>query len=219
MAQDLTLAIERRDKLGTTGARALRKAGKIPGILYGHGSEPQHIAFEARAFEELLHRGGRTALITLTLAGKNAETALVREMQQDPLSRRVLHADLQRVSANESVRSKLPLVAVGTAQGVREAGGVMDVVVHELEVEGPANRLPENLEVDVSALGIHEHATAADVRLPDGFKMITPPETIVVSIEPSKTARALEEAESGITAEQPAPEVIGEKPQGEGASA
>ena len=73
----------------------------------------------------------------------------------------------------------------------------MDVIVHEIEVEGPANQIPEHLEVDVTALGVHEHVTAADIALPAGFKLLTPPETIVVAIEPSRTARELEEAAAG----------------------
>ena len=73
----------------------------------------------------------------------------------------------------------------------------MDVVTHELEIEGPANRIPEHLEIDVTELGIHEHVTAGDVKLPEGFKMLTPAETMVVAIEPSRTERELEEAAAG----------------------
>lgn len=208
MADRLSLSIERRDRAGTTGSHALRSAGKVPAVLYGHGSEPQSVSFERRAFEDMLHHGGRTSLITLTMSGRRVDTALLRDVQIDPVSRRVIHADLQRVSADESVRSKLPIVAIGTADGVRNSGGVMDVIVHELEVEGPASRLPEHIEVDVTNLGIHQHVTAGDISLPDGFKMVTPPETLVVTVEASKTAKMLEEAETGPT-EQAQPELIG----------
>ena len=91
----------------------------------------------------------------------------------------------------------------------------MDVVAHELEVEGPASRIPEHLEVDVTELGVHEHITAADIPLPPGFKLLTPPETIVVAIEPSRTARELEEAERrgpAAAEEVTEPEVIGAEP-------
>ncbi len=213
-AKDLKLSIERRERTGTTNAQKLRAAGKVPAVLYGHGSEPEHVAFDARAFDELLHHGGRTGIITLTIDGKKGETALVRDISRHQVSRKLLHVDLQRVSANEAVHAKLPVVTVGTARGVKDFGGVMDVLVRELDVEGPANQLPEHIEVDVTNLGIHEHATAADVALPKGFKMLTAADTIVVSIETSKTARHLEEAEAP-TLEQPQPEVIGAKPEGE----
>jgi large subunit ribosomal protein L25 len=217
MAQQLSLTIERRDGGGSTKARSLRRAGKVPGVLYGHGSA-ESIAIESRALSDLLHHGGHNGLIELKLGGKKFETALVREVQIDPVSRKPIHVDLQRVSATETVHTKLPLVMVGTADGVRNMGGVMDVLVHELEVEGPANKLPEHLEIDVASLGIHQHLTAGDVALPGGLKLLTPPDTVVVTVESSKTARSLEEAEAvGATSlEQAQPELVG-RPESEGA--
>jgi large subunit ribosomal protein L25 len=219
MAQQLNLTIERRDGIGSTRARALRKDGKIPGVLYGHGSEAQAIALARRGLDEILHRGARTSLITLTMDGKRVDTALLREVQVDPVSRRIVHVDLQRVAADETVQAKLPVVTVGTPEGVRSSGGVMDVVLHELEVEGPANKLPDRIEIDVTGLDIHQHVTAGEVALPDGFKMITPAENTVVAVEPSKTEKLLEEAAVGAT-EQAEPEVVGkpaEEPPPEGA--
>jgi large subunit ribosomal protein L25 len=210
-AKELKLVIEPRGKLGTTGAAALRKDGKIPAVVYGHGAAPEHVAIDARAFDDILHHGGRNAIITLADGKKRGETALVRDVQIDPVSRHIIHADLLRVSADESVSAELHVVTIGVARGVREFGGVMDVVSHELEVEGPASRIPEHLEVDVSELGIHDHVNAGDIALPDGFTLLTPPETIVVSIEPSRTERELEEAAAGPT-EAVEPEIVGAEP-------
>ena len=206
--KDLKLSIESRQKLGTTGAQSLRRHGKIPAVVYGHGTAPQHVALDARAFDDILHHGGRNSIVTLTDGGKKGETALVRELQFDPVTRRVIHADLLRVSADEAVTVELQVVTVGTPRGVKDFGGVMDVVMHALEVEGPANRIPENLEIDVTELGIHEHATAGDIKLPNGFTMITPADTVVVSIEPSRTERELEEAAAG-PVEAAEPEIVG----------
>lgn len=216
MAQQLSLVIERREGSGTTKAHALRRSGKVPGVLYGHDSNDR-IAIESRALSDLLHHGGRTGLIELKLDGKKFDTALLREVQLDPVSRKPIHVDLQRVSATEKVHTKLPLVTTGSADGVRNFGGVMDVIVHDLEVEGPANKLPDHLEVDVEPLGIHQHLTAGDVKLPSGFKLLTPADTIVVTVESSKTARALEEAEAGAVPEQAQPELVGRE-EGEGAT-
>lgn len=215
MAQQLSLVIERRDGGGSTKARSLRHAGKVPGVLYGHGSS-ESIAVEGRALSDLLHHGGSSGLIELKMGGKKFDTALVREVQIDPVSRKPIHVDLQRVSATETVHTKVPLVTVGTPDGVRNFAGVMDVVIHELDVEGPANKLPEHLEVDVTDLGIHQHVNAGDVKLPAGIKLLTPADTLVVTVESSKTAHALEEAEAGVAAEQAQPELVG-KPEGEGA--
>lgn len=210
--KDFKLAVEQRTRLGTTGAQSLRAVGKVPAVLYGHGVSPEHLALDARAFEDLLHRAGRNAIITLTDGPRKRQTALVREIARHPVSRRVVHADLQRVTADETIDARLAVVTVGVAEGVRNAGAVMDVITHELEIAGPANQIPEHLEIDVTPLDIHQHITAGEVPLPDGFRLLTPPETIVVSIEPSKTARDLEEAAA--PAEEVAePEVIGTQPE------
>jgi large subunit ribosomal protein L25 len=210
--KSLTLPIEKREKMGSGGAHALRKAGKIPGVLYGHGAEPLHVAFEAKTFHELLLKGGSTGVLTLTMNGKNADTALVRDVQRNPVSRKIEHVDLQRVSAHEAVHAKLPVVTVGTPRGVRDFGGVMDVLVREVEVSGPVDELPEHLEIDVRELGIHQHVTAADITLPKGFRLLVAPEITIVSVEASKTAQHLEEAATAST-EQTTPEVVGAKPE------
>ena len=214
MADKLSLAIERRSRLGTTDARALRRNGRVPAVLYGHGTQPQPIAFLRKEAEDLVHRGGRTSLITLMLDGKRFETALLRDVQIDPVSRRMIHADLQRVSATETVHAKLPVATNGTPAGVRDFGGVMDVLAHEIEVSGPASRLPDRLDVDVNTLGIHDHVIAGDITLPEGFALVTAPETIVVTVEPSKTARLLEEATAAGAPEQAEPELVGGPPEG-----
>lgn len=208
----LTLTVEKRDGVGSNASRKLRAAGKMPAVVYGHGDAPEHVAIDAHEFEEALRHGGRTGIVTLTTGKGAGTTALVRDVARNPVTYRLLHADLQRVSATESVHAKLPIVTVGTARGVKDFGGVMDVITRELEIVGPANALPQQLEVDVTELGIHEHASAADIALPSGFKLVTPPDTIVVSIEASRTAQAVEEAATGATLEQAEPEAAtGEK--------
>lgn len=207
-SKELKLSIERRTRLGTTGSNALRAAGKIPAVVYGHGNDPDHIAVDAHAFSELLHHAGRNAIITLTDGKKERQTALVREVQLHPVTRRIVHADLQRVSADEAITARLGIVTVGVAEGVKQMGAVMDIVAHEIEIEGPASKIPEHLEIDVTALVIHDHVTAGEIKLPPGFKLVTPPETLVVTIEPPRT----HEEEAATAAETVEPQVIGAEP-------
>ncbi|MEO9264249.1 MAG: 50S ribosomal protein L25 [Candidatus Baltobacteraceae bacterium] len=210
--KEITLPIERRNRTGTTSAHALRAAGKVPAVLYGHGTDPMHLAFEARAFEDILHHGGGHGVITLLIEGKKGDMAMVREISRSPISRRIDHVDLQRVTAHEAVHAKVPVVTSGIAPGVKEFGGVMDVLVHEIEIEAPIDEIPQNFEINVGELGIHQHILAGDIALPKGFKLLTAADAIVVSVEPSKTARQLEEAETTLTAAPEQPEVIG-KPE------
>ena len=211
-SKDLILSVERRAKTGTTNAHALRRVGKVPAVVYGHGDEPLHVAFELRAFDELLHHGGRTNIISLTLDGKR-DTALVRDVQRNPVSRKIEHVDFQRVSANEAVHAMLPIITKGVAKGVRDYAGVMDLLIHEIDVEGPASEIPDHVEVDVTQLGIHEHVTASAIVLPKNFKLLTPGDTVVVSIEASKTARQVEEAATAGIGEQLEPELLGQTPE------
>jgi large subunit ribosomal protein L25 len=194
------LAVRTRSKTGSTAAAALRKTGKIPAVLFGHGSAPLPIELDARPFDELLHAGGKNHLLDLTLDGGAKDTALIREVQRDPITRRVVHADFQRVGATEEITASLPLVTVGVPVGVKDSGGVMDVVLHAVDVTGPANALPETIEVDVSALAVHDHLTAGDLKLPAGIKLAIDAGTMLISVEPSKT-----EADAAEAAPAPAP--------------
>jgi large subunit ribosomal protein L25 len=190
-----SLAVETRTQIGTTRARALRRLGKVPGVLFGHDAPTIAIAVDGRAFEDILHGGRRHHLLTITVDGRATDTAMLRSVQRDPVTRRVLHADLQRVGRTESISTTLPVVTVGNPIGVRDFGGVLDVVTHEISVTGPADRIPENIEVDVSELGLREHVTAGELKLSSGFTLDTPPDMIVVSVEPSRVAAEVEEAE------------------------
>ena len=217
-SKDLTLHVEPRSGSGTSASRALRAAGRVPLVLYGHGSAPESLSAELRAFEDLLGHGGRTGMITLADGKKSKDTALVREIQRDPVTRRIIHADLLRVSAHETVRTRVAIITTGTARGVRDFGGVMDVLMHDIEIEGPVDSLPASLEVDVAELGIHEHVVAGDVKLPEKFTLVTPADAVVLAVEPSKTAHQLEEAAAPTLEEAPQPAVIGEeepKPEAE----
>ena len=118
-----------RDGIGTTAVKHLREEGKTPAVLFGHGAPPLPLALEAKAFLELMKAsGGKNRLLNLTIDGKPGETALVREVQRDPVSRRIVHVDLQRVGASEQVSASLPIVTLGIADGVKSGGGVMDLV-------------------------------------------------------------------------------------------
>jgi large subunit ribosomal protein L25 len=194
-----SLEVKTRAHTGTTAASAVRKAGGVPGVLFGHGSAPTPIELNAKAFDELLHHGGKNHLLEITIDGGKKDTALIRDVQRDPLTRRVIHADLQRVSATEEITASLPIVAVGVPKGVKDEGGVMDLVLRTLDVKGPANALPDSLEADVSDLGIGDHLTAGDVKLPAKLKLDIDAHTILISIEAPRT-----EAEAAALTEAPA---------------
>jgi large subunit ribosomal protein L25 len=200
------VTIHTRAEIGTTGAKKARREGRIPGALYGHG-DAQAIAVDAKTLNDLLSSGGQSHIVEATIGGKK-ESVLLREVQRDPITHRPIAADFQRVSSTEAITASVHIVTVGVAPGVKEGGGVMDIVTHALEVKGPAGSLPEHFELDVTALNVNDHITAGDVKLPAGFTLITPAETVVVAVEGSRTASddAALTAAAAAAAPAPAPE-------------
>ncbi|HEY5348337.1 MAG TPA: 50S ribosomal protein L25 [Candidatus Lustribacter sp.] len=180
------VTIHKRAEIGTTGAKKARREGRIPGALYGHG-DAEAIAVDAKTLNDLLSSGGQSHIVDATIAGKR-ESVLLREVQRDPITHRPIAADFQRVSSTEAITAAVHIVTVGVPPGVKDQGGVMDIVTHALEVKGPAGKLPEHFEIDVGTLNVNDHITAGDVKLPDGFSLITPAETVVVAVEGSRTA-------------------------------
>src|SRR3954471_9442079 len=132
-------ASPRADK-GKGVARKLRAAGQVPGVIYGHGREPQSLSVNAREFDRLAERVRITStVIDRALDGRTART-LIRELQRDPIRRSVLHIDFQELVAGEKVTVSVPLRFIGTADGVKNSGGVLEEILHQLHVRcDPAN--------------------------------------------------------------------------------
>ena len=190
-----TLTFEPRDAVGTTKAHALRRAGKIPGVVYGHG-ESTPITLDAKQLADLILGGHKSHIVEATI-GKKRDSVLLRRIDSDPITRKPLSVDFQRVKSGESITATVPVVTAGNPVGVRDQGGVMDVVTHTLDIKGPAQSIPDNLTVDVNELTVHSHVTASQVPLPKGFTLITPPDTVVVSVEITRAAvgEGIEETE------------------------
>lgn len=188
------LELEPRTDIGTTGSQRVRHTGRVPGVVYGHGSSTP-ISVDARQLSDLLLSGAKSRIVEAKIGGKK-DSVLLRRVEAHPLSRKPISVDFQRVSQNEAVTASVHIVTTGTAVGVREGGGVMDVVTHSLDVKGPAQSIPSELTVDVTELGVHQHVSAGDVKLPDGFTLLTPAETIVVSVEVTRSAVSETEEET-----------------------
>src|ERR1700681_4614878 len=198
-----SLTLEPRAGIGTTSSQRLRKTGKIPGVVYGHG-EATPIAVDAKQLADLLHSRNKSKIVDAKIGDKR-DSVLLRRVEAHPISRRPLSVDFQRVTRDEAITSNVTVVTTGTPVGVRDNGGVMDIISHTLEIKGPAQYIPDNLTVDVSELDVHQHILAGQVTLPKDFTLITPPETVVVSVEITR-ALAAEEAPAELVEALPAAE-------------
>lgn len=188
------LALTTREKSGSTAARALRQAGFVPATLYGHGGAPISVATEEKPLTEMLRTGAGRHLLKITLDGKPADTVLVRAIEREPVSRTLVHVDLQRVSSKEAIRASIAITLEGTPKGVKEQGGQLDFLTHQIEISGPADSLPDTLRLDVTNLNLREHISAAQVPIPAGFTLVTGGETVIVAVEATRGTPAAEGA-------------------------
>lgn len=209
MDKTLALQAELRERIGSKAASAVRKQGRIPCIVYGHKQEPVAISVNAHDFLEGIHHGHR--LVDITING-TTEKMLVKELQFDHLGRDIVHVDLMRVDVTEMITVDVPVEIKGIAKGTSE-GGVVEANTDHLEVECLAINIPEKITVIIKDLGVGETIKAGDIKLPDGVKLVSSPETAVVSCRIVAEAKTTEQLEAEAPA---APEVITEKaPKGE----
>jgi large subunit ribosomal protein L25 len=175
-----------RTEKGKGVARKLRAAGQVPGVIYGHGREPQPLTVNAREFDRLAERVRITStVIELALDGRTART-LVRELQRDPIRRTVLHVDFQELVAGEKVNVSVPLRFIGTAEGVKTGGGILEEVMHQIEVRVDPSNIPDHIDVDVTALTIGHGLHIRDLALPPGDEVLEEPDNTVATVTPPK---------------------------------
>jgi large subunit ribosomal protein L25 len=187
-----------RTTRGKGVARKLRAAGEFPAVIYGHGREPVSLTINAREFGRMAERIRLTStVIEVTVDGKVAKT-IIREVQRHPLNREMLHVDFQELVAGEKITVSIPLKFIGTPEGVKTGGGILEEIMHQVHVlVDPAN-IPDHIDVDVTALTIGHSLHISDLKLPAGVEVTDDPEqTIAVVAAP----RAEEEAAPVATAE------------------
>lgn len=160
--------------------KAYRREGKIPGVVYGKIVDTFPILVDAREFSKLSREVGRTAIFDINISGK-IYPAVVKEVQIDPIKRNVIHLDFEAVDLEKPVYVNLPIAIKGEAIGVKK-GGILDLSLREIEVEGLLTDLPDKVEVDVTNLDIKDVIYVKDINLGDRIKIYTDPEAVVVSV-------------------------------------
>lgn len=208
---ETTIEVHQRDETGKSVNRRLRREGWIPAVVYGAGKDPVPIQVERTRFLELLRESGsENAVFQLELAGTGKKRhTMVRQIDADPITRRVLHVDFQRVLMDETVRVSIPIEIVGVAEGVKTHGGVLDFVTREIAIECLPGDIPNSVEIEVTPLEIGDHLETGDLELPEGVALMDEADKVVVSIAPPRVeVEEEEEEELLIEAELEEPEVI-----------
>ncbi|HEY7894178.1 MAG TPA: 50S ribosomal protein L25 [Gemmatimonadaceae bacterium] len=210
-----TLSASKRSDTGKGAARKLRAAQMIPGVIYGHNREPLALSMSTRDLDRLLERiAAETTVVELTIDGTMART-LIREIQRHPFKREVLHIDFLELVAGEKVTVDLPIVLVGTPEGVRSSGGILDQILREISIEVDPVNMPTHIELDVSALGINDSLHVSDLKVPEGVEVLVDAEATVCVVSPPHVEEEPVAPEAGVEGEAAAePELI-RKPKAE----
>lgn len=193
MAQHVPLSVSTREARGTTQTRRLRKAGRVPGVLYQPGGDS--LAFDADEYEvrRLIRRGGiRSAVVDLTVDADAPRTVLFKQWDSDPVRDEIIHLDLQEVDLTVEVEADVPVVLVGTAAGVRE-GGILDQTTLTVRVRALPDALPRSIEFDVTDIGLGESVHAGDLIAPGGCTIVTEAEYGIASVMVTRAALAADE--------------------------
>lgn len=202
----LVLEVSLREGTGKGVARKLRSAGRVPAVFYGHGIAPVHLQIDVIPLERVVHRGAN-ALIDLQGPEQVVnKPVLVKELQRDPATRKPLHCDLFAVDLEEQITVDVPFHFVGRPRGVVEQGGVLEPLLRELEVSCMPLAIPDSIEIDVSALEIHDSVHVRDVALPEGVVALVDADQTVVHVVPPRVEEVAEEAAEEAAAEVPAAE-------------
>jgi len=177
------LTIETRDKLGKNACRKLREMAKVPAVVFGKGMESVPVTVDRKELESAISgEGGINHLITLKGAGAlDGELVIVSDLTRHCLKDRTMHVDLHKINLQEKVKVKIPVSISTIAKGIKE-GGIQDLVMHEIELECLPGQIPENIEIDVTELGVGESLHVSDLKLPAGLKVIDDPSATIVNI-------------------------------------
>lgn len=204
MHQDY-IEVQPREKLGKNANRRLREQGYIPGIVYGGDRGPVPIAIKERDVWEMLHaETGENTVRLLRLAGTDKQRhVMVKDYQIDPISRKLIHADFMRVDVDQVVEVSVPIEIKGTAYGVKNEGGMLDLIKREVELKAKVLEIPKVIEIDVSDLHLNDAIRVKDLEV-ENVEFVDNPDTVIVKVEPIKS----HEVEVAEEEEEMEPEVI-----------
>ena len=201
--QKVMLEVEIREQLGKGPNRRLRAAGRLPANVYGLGLKSFAVSVEPRRVEDLLRSGsGRNTILTLSMKGADeSRQVMIREIQRDPVHEGLRHVDFVRVDPKRKMQVRVPVNLVGSPEGVKNEGGLIDFIHREVLVDCLPSAIPEHLDGDISELHIGQQLTVKDLPLPEHVEMIDDPDMVLVVVAQPKVEEEPVEAEEEVIAE------------------
>jgi len=212
---EIKVSAESRSDFGKNASRRLRQKGMVPAIVYGGKGENIAVAVNPKELQKVLRsEAGRNAILKLEVAGQGATSAILKGWQVDPVKENFLHADFYRIAMDVALRITVPIAVKGEARGVKTEGGILELVLRQIEVECLPGDIPERIEVDVTDLDLNGALRVSDLPISAKVKVLQNPDQVVVHVVsvkeevPAPTAAAVP-AEGEAAAATPAePEVV-----------
>jgi large subunit ribosomal protein L25 len=209
---DAKITVKSRDVQGSASARRLRRDGWVPGVIYSDGTAARTVSLPKHEFEQMLrHHTSEHVMIKIQIDGGKEESVLLKDVQHDALSDSVVHVDLQKVAMDKKLHLEVPVELIGEAEGVKNQGGVLDHLLHYIEISCFPADIPESITVDVSALKLGDMLTVKDIPIDASkYTILLDADVGVASVSIPKV---VEEpvAEDAVAAAATEPEVIREK--------
>lgn len=212
MREEQTIAAEIRESRGKNEARRLRARGLTPAVIYGHGMEALVVSVSPKEILKILHSStGHNTIFSLDVKGGETTPVMIVDWQLDPIKESLLHVDLKRIDLAKRIRVSIPVHLRGEAKGVKQQGGLLEIVTREIEVECLPNEIPDHFTVDATELLIGQSVRAGEVILDGSMKLLSPADSVLAHVvalrvheEPAaEAAEAVEAAPAGAE-----PEVI-----------
>ncbi len=218
--EQIQLDVQLRKDIGTSRAQRIRRAGFIPAVVYGGGAKPTLISADRKVYDRIHRQHVGESLIYHINVLENGKKvadfpAIIKDLQQHPVSEDVIHLDFTRISLDKEIEIKIKIVTKGEAIGVKRDGGTLDHVMWELDIICLPTNIPHHIEIDVTNLGVHDAIHVKELTLPAGVKTKHDPDSVVVSVVGSMKEETATTEGEGATAEL---EVLKEKKKEEGAA-
>ena len=221
LKDSVVVEVELREPGSTNQAKRMRRAGRLPAVLYGGERDPRPITVDPRLVVTILQsEHGQNTLLNLKVGDGREQAVLIHDYDVDPISHKLLHADFKRIDLDVEVEVNVPVELAGEATGVKLDQGIMDQVIREVPVRCLPTVIPDSLVVDVSELAIGDAVHVSDLVVPEGVELLADLEqTVAIVAPPTVIEVEVEEEEEGLIVEADEPELIGKgggEEEGEG---
>jgi len=190
MAKTQSLKAESRQRTGSGVLKQMRREGYLPSVVYGGGQDNQNVKVHTKTLKDMLaHSASSNILVDLELDGGKTQTAFLQDIQSDPLTGNLVHADFLAVSDNTKIHAYIPVVLHGEPEGVK-AGGIMEQMIKDLEITCSPKDLPETLEANIERLEVGDSLTVGGIDLPDGVSPTLAADVLVAIVNESRTTKS-----------------------------